>query len=148
MQRYERFFWVKMKEVTVIYIISFLVTAFGTKMRKIWFNFLFPFPSKLQNLLQKRLGMIHPLAFLQRSSFSCWANLLMGSWIWTEQQRSSRCKKGGFMISPMYWKASISLRKNPRTTFSGCKCSLSFSIPAGWFHYHRAAVVFFSHLSF
>lgn len=41
----------------------------------------------------------------------------------------------------MYWKASISLRKNPKTTFSGCEYSLSFSIPPGWFHCYGVATL-------
>lgn len=82
-------------------------------------RFLFFF--KLQNLPQKKHGMIHPLVCSPRSSFSYWANPLMGSWIWTRQQRCWRCKREGFMTSPTSWKASTSLRRSLKTTCSGCE---------------------------
>lgn len=82
-------------------------------------RFLFFF--KLQNLPQKKHGMIHHLVCLPRSSFSYWASRPMGSWIWTRQQRCWKCKREGFMISPMYWKASTSLRRNLKTTCNGCE---------------------------
>lgn len=82
-------------------------------------RFLFFF--KLQNLPQKKHGMIHHLVCSPRSSFSSWASHLMGSWIWTRQQRCWKCKREGFMISPMYWKASTSLRRSLKTTCNGCE---------------------------
>ena len=82
-------------------------------------RFLFFF--KLQNLPQKKHGMIHPLVCSPRSSFSYWANPLTGSWIWTRQQRCWRCKREGFMTLPTSWKASTSLRRSLKTTCSGCE---------------------------
>lgn len=65
--------------------------------------------------------MIHHLVCSPRSSFSYWASHLMGSWIWTRQQRCWKCRREGFMTSPMYWKASTSLRRSLKTTCSGCE---------------------------
>ena len=93
-----------------------------------WFLFFF----KLQNLPQKKHGMIHPLVCSPRSSFSYWANHLMGSWIWTRQQRCWRCKREGFMTSPMSWKASTSLRRSLKITCSGCEYGSPPPPPVCW----------------
>lgn len=114
--------------------------------------YLFYFYFQLLNPLLGKGDMKHHQVYLLNASCHSYAARITVYSILIMQQNFLMCKREEYMISPMYWKESVSLKRIPKTTLNGCKQNVVYLLfseisPPIYFIQSKICFVHFSLLS-